>query len=402
MATAVEPVVEDPERRARLLELVDEIAPVFAERAPAHDREASFPFANFADLREAGFYGLCVPTRYGGLGASFADYMHIGARIGRHCAMTALTFNMHTQTVLWTGIAADGLEMTETERAVHEERRADLYRRIVEDGELQSQPLSEGVARGATQGFATTAEPVEGGFRVNGRKIFASLSGAANQYNITCVTPGEEGIRFLSVDAADPGVRIVGDWDPLGMRGTVSRTLLFEDAFVPAERELLPQGAYNQLAARFPYVYMTLTPAYLGLTEGVGDFVREYMSSVPPAGVTARRDVPQKQQGWAEIQIMIERSRALFDRVVEEAAVDPTPEMMRRALASTYTTMETAPEVASLAIRVCGGVSMLREFRLEQHYRDARCGALMLPWSAEVCLDRLGRWGIFPDADGDG
>lgn len=399
MATAIQPVVEDPSRRQRLLDVVDEIGPAFAERAPRYDREASFPFENFADLRAVGFYGLCIPERYGGLGASFADYMHVGARIGRYCAMTALTFNMHTQTVLWTGVAADGLEMSDAERAEHEERRVDLYQRILSEGALQSQPLSEGVARGATQGFSTTADPCEGGFRVNGKKIFASLAGAATDYNITCVTPGEDGIRFLSVAADDPGVRIVGDWDPLGMRGTVSRTLLFEDAFVPADRELLPQGAYNQLAARFPYVYMTLTPAYMGLTEAVVDFVQEYMSSVPPPGITARRDVPQKQHGWAEIQIMRERARALYDRVVDEAAVDPTPDMMRRALASTYTTMETAPEVASLALRVCGGMTLLKEFRLEQYYRDARCGALMLPWSAEVCLDRLGHHALYPDLD---
>ena len=115
--------------------------------------------------------------------------------------------------------------------------------------------------------------------------------------------------------------------------------------------------------------------------------------------MTSRRDVPQKQAGWAELQIMYERSRALFDRVVDEAQVDPTPDMVARALAASYTVMETAPQLASLAIRVCGGMSLLKEFRLEQMYRDARCGSTMLPWSAEVCLHRLGRHGIFPDGD---
>ena len=399
MATADDSSSEDASRRQRLIDIAHTLGPAFRERSSRYDREASFPFENFADLREAGFYGLCIPQRYGGLGASFADYMQIGATIGEYCAMTALTFNMHTQTVLWTGLAADDLDMDEAQRTRHEQMRSALYSRILEQGALQSQPLSEGIAQGATQGFATTAERVEGGFRVNGKKIFASLSGAATAYNITCVTPGEESIHFLSVSADDPGVEIVGPWDPLGMRGTVSRTLLFRDAFVSDDRVLLPEGIYNQLAARWPYVYMTLTPAYVGLTKAVLMFVENYLSSVPPAGITARRDVPQKQYGWAEIQIMYERSRALFDRVAEEAAVDPTPAMLRRALAATYTVMETAPAVASLAIRVCGGVSMLREFPLEQYYRDARCGALMLPWSAEICLDRLGRHGIFPDEE---
>jgi alkylation response protein AidB-like acyl-CoA dehydrogenase len=376
----------DPERRQRLLAIVDEIGPAFRERAPRYDREASFPFENFDDLYEAGFYGLCIPTRYGGLGASFNDYMHIGAAIGSYCPMTALTFNMHTQTVLWTGVAADDLDMSDEHRTAHEALRAELYRRIIEEKALQSQPLSEGIAQGATRGFATTAEKVDGGYEVNGRKIFASLSGAASDYNITCVETSEDEILFLAISADDPGVEIVGDWDPLGMRGTVSRTLLFKDAFAPDDAVLLPPG-----------IYLTLTPAYMGLSKAVIDFVRDYMSSQAPPGITSRRDVPQKQQGWAELQIMYEKSRALFDKVVDEARVDPTPDMVARALAASYTTMETAPEIASLAIRTCGGLSMLKEFRLEQYYRDARCGSLMLPWSAEVCLHRLGRHGIFPD-----
>jgi hypothetical protein len=119
MAINADPVI-DPERRQRLLDIVDEIGPTFRERAPQYDREASFPFENFDDLYDAGFYGLCIPTRYGGLGASFNDYMHIGAAIGAYCPMTALTFNMHTQTVLWTGVAADDLDMSDEHRAAHE------------------------------------------------------------------------------------------------------------------------------------------------------------------------------------------------------------------------------------------------------------------------------------------
>ncbi len=394
MAVNADPKI-DPERRQRLLEIVDEIGPTFQERAPRYDREASFPFENFADLRAAGFYGLCMPTRYGGLGASFADYMHVGAAIGAYCPMTALTFNMHTQTVLWTGIVADDLTMDDATRAQHEQRRAELYTRILDEGALQSQPLSEGIARGATMGVATKALRVDGGYSITGRKIFASLAGAATHYNLTCAVPGEEGIIFLAIEADNPGVEIVGDWDPLGMRGTVSRTLLFRDAYVPEESVLLPPGIYDQLSTRYPHVYLTLAAAYMGLSQAVLEFVEEYLSSVPPEGITARRDVAQKQYGWAELQIWHERTRALFDRVVEEAGVDPSPAQMRRALAAMYSVMENAPQMASLAIRVCGGMTLLKQFPLEQHYRDARCGATMLPWSVEVCLERLGRHSIF-------
>jgi alkylation response protein AidB-like acyl-CoA dehydrogenase len=383
--------------REQILALIDELGPRFRERAAEYDREARFPFENYDDLREAGLLGLCVPARYGGLGASFEDYMYASARLGEYCAMTALTFNMHCQTVLWTGIVADELDMTEDERASHEAARVALYRRIVEDGEIMSQPLSEGIAKGATVGVATKAEPTEGGYLVTGRKIFASLSGAASAYNLTVQVPGEERLRFVSVRADNPGVQIVGEWDTLGMRGTDSRTLVFENAFVPFADELLPAGVYDQLAARWPYVYMTLTPTYLGLTRAILAFVRGYLAGAAPAGFTARRDVPQKQAGWAEIQIAYERAAALWEQAVADAGVDPTPEQLRRAWAASYTVMETAPEVASKAIRICGGGSIMRKLPLEQYYRDARCGSLMLPWSAEVCLERLGRYGLFED-----
>ena len=59
------------------------------------------------------------------------------------------------------------------------------------------------------------------------------------------------------------------------------------------------------------------------------------------------------------------------------------------------TVMEHADEIASTAIRVCGGQAMLKHLPLERMYRDASLGSLMLPWSAEVCLERLGRARLF-------
>ena len=300
-----------------------ELGPGFAERAAGYDRETAFPFENYAELRDAGMLGLCIPERYGGMGASFQDYMHVSAELARFCPMTALTYNMHSQTTLWTGILADDLDMAPDVRERHERIRSGLYRWILEDGAIMSQPLSEGIARGATAGVATTATPVPGGFHVNGRKVFASLAGAADAYNFTCRVPGEEGLRFLSVRSDNPGVRIVGDWDPLGMRGTDSRTLVFEDAFVEADDELLPTGGFDQLAARWPHVYLTLTPTYIGLTRAVVDFVQGYLGSTPPPGIPARRDVPAKQWAWAEIQIAYERSRSLWECAVAEAGLDP-------------------------------------------------------------------------------
>jgi alkylation response protein AidB-like acyl-CoA dehydrogenase len=386
--------------RAEMVGLVRELGPTLAERAVRYDREASFPHENFADFRARGLLALCVPVEHGGLGATYADYIRVSEEIGRYCGATALTFNMHNATMLWCGEVADLLDFDPVTRAGHDATRAAMFAGVVERGEIHSQPFSEGLAPGETAGVATRAEPVDGGFRVSGRKIFASLSGAADFYNVTCAVLGENRLRFLGVPATAAGVEIVDDWDPLGMRGTVSRTLLMHDAFVPAEMEWLPAGSYDQAARRYPWLFLSLCPSYLGLTAGILDTVGAYLRGELPGQATgARRDHPVKQHGWAELQIRHEQSRALLYRAIDEAALDPTESQLVTGYAAAVTVMEHAAAVASLAIRVCGGQSMLKHLPLERMYRDARLGATMLPWSAEVCLERLGRARLYPSAD---
>ena len=350
--------------REELVALVADLGPVMEERAVVYDREASFPWENFHDFRERGLLGLCIPESHGGLGASFADYVRVSEEIGRHCGATGLTFNMHVATMLWTGEVADLLDMTDDERARHDEVRAELFRGVVEEGRIHSQPFSEGVSPGATSGVTTRAVPVEGGFLVTGRKIFASLSGAADFYNVTArverrgrgarrtagpTSPKSTGIRFLGVPATADGVRIEGTWDPLGMRGTVSRTLVMDGAFVPAANEWLPPGLYDQAAQRYPWLFMSLAPTYLGITRGLCDFTRRYLRGEQPGMTTgARRDSPQKQDGWAHMQVAYERSRALLFGAADRAVLDPGEDELVQAWAATFTAMETAPEVAAL------------------------------------------------------
>ena len=121
----------------------------FAPRAERHDREASFPFDNYADLRDAGLLAICVPRAYGGEGADFATYVMVAAEIGRWCGSTALSYNMHVCSCMWSGFIADALDMTPEQRADHERIRAIHYARIVGEGRIYSQPFSEGGAAAA-------------------------------------------------------------------------------------------------------------------------------------------------------------------------------------------------------------------------------------------------------------
>jgi alkylation response protein AidB-like acyl-CoA dehydrogenase len=101
------------------------------------------------------------------------------------------------------------------------------------------------------------------------------------------------------------------------------------------------------------------------------------------------------------MRIMLEQSKSLWFQTMSEAQVDPSKESRLRAYATQYTVMENANEMCQLAIRTCGGHSMLKSLPLERLYRDSRCGALMLPWTAEICLDRLGRETLYEKGETD-
>jgi alkylation response protein AidB-like acyl-CoA dehydrogenase len=379
----------------------------FAPRAAAYDRDARFPFENYDDLRAAGLLKICVPKAHGGLGADFATYVMVAAELGRHCGATALSFNMHVSSCMWAGFIADALEMTPEQRTDHEAHRKLHFTNIVEGGKVYSQPFSEGGAAAAGKApWGTLAHRVDGGYVVNGKKIFASLAGAADFYGVLCTLdkPGatQRDSLYLAVPADAAGVTVTGDWDPMGMRATVSRTLLFDNVFVPETARLMPEGLYYQAAMRYPHMFATLSPTYMGIAQAAYDFTVAYLrAEVPGMPPVKRRMYPTKQIAVAEMRVKLEQTRALFLSNARDARVDPDKDTRMRLYAAHYTIMENAQALAALAIRTCGGQSMLKSLPLERLYRDARCGSLMLPWTAELCLDRLGRECLYEAGERD-
>jgi alkylation response protein AidB-like acyl-CoA dehydrogenase len=357
-------------------------------------------------MRREGLLALTVPERYGGLGADFRDYAHHSVELGRWCGATALTFNMHACTPIWTGHICDDLEMSEAQRREHEANRALQFRRIVEDGAVFAQPFSEGSAAAAGKApFGTLAAKTDGGWVLNGKKIFASLSGAAHYYGVLCTEDKPDrsvaDTLFMAVPAEAEGVKIVGPWDPVGMRATVSRTLLLENVFVADENMLMPRGVYWQAARRWPHMFLTLCPTYLGIAHAAYDFTVRYLRGEVEGIPVKRRMYPTKQIAVAEMYIKLQQAQAIFNQVIADARVDPPKHVRLRAYAAQYTVMETANEICRLAIRTCGGQAMLKSLPLEQYYRDSRLGSLMLPWTAELCVDRLGRETLYEPGETD-
>ncbi len=373
----------------------------FAPRAARHDREASFPFDDFADLREAGLLALCVPARHGGRGASYETYCLVAEQLAQGNGSTALTFNMHCLTMLMMGEMADAMPMPAAARERHERLRARKFAEVVERGVFYGQPHSEPVEQGQTdtvlsmggRRFGTTARKVDGGYVVSGRKFFVSLAGAAPYYATPAIRLGDEPwierTLYLQVPKDAPGVSFPGEWDPMGMRATVSRDMLLEEVFVPDEGEVLPPGLFGALYNAFPHLSpLTFSATFLGLMQAAYDYTIAYLTGKAPGAPPAPTDVGAKGHGVAEMLFTLEAARALYYRAIAEARVDAPLEAVQRARAAHVTVLRSAVTLTQEAIRVCGGRALLRRHPLERYARDARAGALMRPWTQDIATQQ--------------
>jgi alkylation response protein AidB-like acyl-CoA dehydrogenase len=373
----------------------------FAPRAAAYDREASFPFDDYADLYAEGFLGLCVPVRYGGLGGDYETYCLVAEQLAQGNASTSLTFTMHCNTMLMMGEIADAMPMPTPVRARHEKLRAVKFREVVERGVYYGQPHSEPVEHGETdtklsmggRRFGTTARKVDGGYVLNGRKFFVSLAGAAPCFATPAIRVGDEPwierTLYLQVPKDAPGVTFPGEWDPMGMRGTVSRDMLLQDVFVPDEGEVLPPGLFGAMYNAFPHLSpLTFCATFLGLMQAAYDGTIAYLTGRMPGSPGLHTEAAVKGHTVAEMLFALEAARALYYRAISEACVSAPADAVQRARAACVTVHRSAVTVTQEAIRVCGGRALLKRYPLERYARDARAGALMRPWTQDIATQQ--------------
>ena len=389
-------------RQQELMDLAHKLAVErFAPRAAALDRDAAFPTEDYQDLRKAGLLALCVPEKFGGHGADFETYCLVSEKLAQGNAATALTFNMHCLTMLMMGPLLNGLDLPSAVRNRHEELSARRYLEVVEQGVFYGQPHSEPVESGEqdqlnTGGrrFGTQAQHVDGGYLVNGSKFFVSSSGAADYYSTPALLEGEnawvERTMYLSIPRETPGVEFSGDWDPIGMRATVSRDMNLKDVWVPGDAEILPPGVVGQLYQRQPYIFISFSATFLGLMQAAYDFAVSYLTGRAPGVAAPRAESSGSVSALAEMLFTLESTRALFYRAISEHRLDPTVDCIQRARAAHARVQQAAVQITGEAMRICGGRALLKRYPLERYARDARASAVMRPWTQSLVTQQAG------------
>jgi alkylation response protein AidB-like acyl-CoA dehydrogenase len=377
--------------------LPDDMLKRFDQRAPDYDRANQFFEADWAELQQVGYLLGAVPTEFGGAGLGLSQVSQLQRRLAYHAPATALAVNMH---LYWTGLAAD------------------LYRQGDESCRWVLERAADGAIFAAGHGepgvdlplllSTTKATRVDGGWRINGRKIFGSLS------------PVWTYLGFHAMDASDPAnpvivhgflprnapdYRIVDTWDTLGMRATQSQDTIFDNTFVPDA--LVPlvcpagfAGAGPFQLSIFAWGLLGFASVYLGAAQRAFHIALDAANQRTSIALTRPMAYhPEVQHQVAKMRMALDACEALLDTTARDWTEGVAhADWPVRLVGTRYTVITKAFEVVDRAMEVAGGAAAFRRNRLEQLFRDVRMGRFH-PGNTFLAHELIGKLclGINPD-----
>jgi alkylation response protein AidB-like acyl-CoA dehydrogenase len=363
-----------------------ELAADFATRSAAHDRDASHPIENYDRLREEGFLALTVAKERGGAGASFLDHTIAYEALGQGCPSTALAFNMHASVVM-------PLLASPEVGADIKERIAAL---VVHDRKLIAGNFSEPVTTGliGARPLKTRARPVDGGYIVTGRKMFASMLEAADLVMVGASLEGVgalAGIVFLLPRVAE-GRRVEANWDVLGMRATRSDSLVLDECWVPDSAVIYAADDMSSLRQNnLHWFWGSYTPVYLGVAEAAYDELRRVVATRKPEGYAQPLAYhPDVRRHVAEMSADLEAARLVTYHSAWLCDTEGLTETATAALyRAKYMVGEAVSRITRTALTLGGAHGIFKTSRLEQLFRDGALGPLHPPPS-DFCLYNMG------------
>ncbi|MEX0783914.1 MAG: acyl-CoA dehydrogenase family protein [Dehalococcoidia bacterium] len=346
----------------------------FATRAAEHDREATYPFENIQKLHESGYMRMCLPEQFRGEDASVLELCLSQERLAQGCAATALAANMHA---FFSGGASEAYR--------HGEKAVEMALMAIGHGGLTGGGAISEVESSDPFSFpAGRVERCDGGFRLNGRKVFGSntpinpmvfFSGALEEN-------GTKTVVMFQFPKETPGVKIIDDWDTMGMRGTGSFTVEFKECVVP-EMFALQSWPYasgleeNDFSRTFLCWFApSIAAVYTGIAVGARDYVRRSVGAKTRLPFGEVKHSPAIQYNIADMFIEVEAMRSFVRRTATRLSDDSFRGVDAVALAqgTQQFCTSTAVSVLDRALEVAGGGGYFKRTPLERMYRDVRAG----------------------------
>jgi len=333
------------------------LAPAFTERAATYDNTDEFVAENYADMRAARLFSALVPRELGGSGLAYSEACVLIRGLASCCGSTALAFSMHQHSVataLWN---------------YRHGKAGEALLRAVVDGEKVL--VSTGASDWLSSSGALTR--CEGGYRFTGNKAFASGCVAGN----LVVTSGRfedpvagRQVLHFSVSMPADGVHIDRVWHAMGMRGTGSHTIVFDNVFVP-EQAIMLRRACGEYHPIWNVILTVALPMICSVYVGMAEAAAVKAQAV----ATAKGDDGVNSLAIGEMLNDLTTAQIALQSLVENANeldLEPSIEHANHALIHKTIVARAVVNTTGKALEATGGEGYLCRLGLERILRDAQ------------------------------
>ena len=337
---------------------VNEVAPKAAEV----DENERFPAETWHALAEMGMMGVAFPEEYGGAGMSYLTYIGVCEELAKHCATTSVMVSAHSSLCTWP-ISEFGTE----------EQKQKYLPKLCTGEWLGAFGLTEPGAGSDAAGQKTTAVDKGDHWLLNGSKIFITNAGFANVFVIFAMTDkslGTRGISAFIVEKDYPGFKVGAHEKKMGIRGSSTCELVFEDCKVPKENLLgeLNKG-FKVAMATLDGGRIGIGAQALGIAQAAIDECKKYTTERVQFGKRISQ-FQNTQFELADMQTKVDAARLLIYRAAQ-AKQDHEAYGHMAAMGKLYAS-EVASDVTRRCVQLVGGYGYTREYPFERYMRDAK------------------------------
>lgn len=336
----------------------EQIAPLAAEI----DRNDRFPRELWEPMGALGLHGITVEEEFGGLGLGYLDHVIAVEEVSRASGSVGLSYGAHSN-----------LCVNQIRRWGNDEQKAKYLPKLISGEHVGSLAMSEAGAGSDVVSMKLRAEPVAGGFRLNGTKFWITNGTYADTlvvYAKTSPEAGSRGITAFLIEKDMPGFSIGQKIDKMGLRGSPTCELVFDDCFVPEENVMGPlHGGVGVLMSGLDYERVVLAGMQIGIMQACLDtvipYVRERKQFGQPIGT-----FQLMQAKVADMYVAIQSARAYVYAVAKACDAGQTTRF--DAAGAILLASENAFRVSGEAVQALGGAGYTKDWPVERYLRDAK------------------------------
>ncbi len=334
----------------------DRIAPLAARI----DAEDWFPVELWPEMGALGLHGITVSEEDGGLGLGYLEHVVAQEEVARASASIGLSYGAHSN-----------LCVNQIRRWASPEQKAKYLPKLISGEHVGSLAMSEAGAGSDVVSMKLKAEAVQGGYVLNGTKFWITNAQHADTLVVYARTgEGSRGITTFLIEKGMKGFSIGQKLDKMGMRGSPTAELIFDDCEVPDENVMGPvNGGVGVLMSGLDYERTVLAGIQLGIMQACLDvvlpYVRERKQFGKPIG-----SFQLIQAKVADMYVALNSARAYVYQVARACDAGRTTRF--DAAGAILLASENAVKVAGEAIQALGGAGYTKDWPVERYFRDAK------------------------------